>query len=161
MPESRTPAVAKVIVLATLERGAECLLQPDAKIRSALLRIAAIFGAVVTVTAVALASVPFNMMPVPRPLETGDLLYLIPQALPIAVLSHQDCWSGDSQRESVSGSAAVIRTPERSRHGFAEQGRTPSTLPRPPRNSTPEKNQRVAAVQTTRDVPSVACPSDA
>jgi hypothetical protein len=78
-------AVAKVIILAILEQGAESLLRPDAEMRSALLRLAAIFGAVVAVTAGALAWVPFNMMPVPRPIQMKDLLYLIPQALPIAV----------------------------------------------------------------------------
>jgi hypothetical protein len=78
-------AVVKVIVLVTLECGAESLLRPDAEIRSALLRLGAIFGAVVTVTAVALAWVPFNTTPVPRPFDARDLLYLLPQALPIAV----------------------------------------------------------------------------
>ena len=78
-------AIVKVIVLVTLDRGAESLLRPDAEMRSALLRLGAIFGAVVTVTAVALAWVPFNTMPVPHPVDAGELLYLIPQALPIAV----------------------------------------------------------------------------
>jgi hypothetical protein len=78
-------AVMKVILHAILERGAEGLLRPDAEIRAALLRLGAIFGAVVTATAVMLAWIPFNSMPVPRPFNAGELLYLIPQALPIAV----------------------------------------------------------------------------
>ena len=78
-------AIVKVILLVTLDRGAEHLLRPDAEMRSALLKLGAMFGAVVTVTAVALAWVPFNTMPVPHPVDAGELLYLIPQALPIAV----------------------------------------------------------------------------
>ncbi len=78
-------AIVKVIILVTLDRGAEHLLRPDAEMRSALLKLGALFGAVVTVTAVALAWVPFNTMPVPHPVDAGELLYLIPQALPIAV----------------------------------------------------------------------------
>ena len=78
-------AILKVIILVTLECGTESLLQPDAELRSALLRLSAIFGVVVAVTTLALAWVPFNTMPVPRPIDAGELLYLIPQALPIAV----------------------------------------------------------------------------
>ena len=78
-------AIVKVITLVTLERGSESLLHPDVEMRSALLRLGAIFGAVVTVTALALAWVPLNTMPVPRPIDAGELLYLIPQALPLAV----------------------------------------------------------------------------
>jgi Lipopolysaccharide export system permease LptF/LptG len=77
--------IVKVIVLLTLDRGTESLLRPDAEMRSALVRLGAIFGAVVTVTAVALAWLPFNTMPLPRPFGAVELLYLIPQALPVAV----------------------------------------------------------------------------
>jgi lipopolysaccharide export LptBFGC system permease protein LptF len=77
--------IVKVLALVTLEHEVGSLLRSDATTRSALLRLAALFIVVVTMATVALASVPFNTMPVPRPMGAQELLYLIPQALPIAL----------------------------------------------------------------------------
>jgi hypothetical protein len=78
-------AVLKVVALITLEQWADALLDRDAETRRALAKASVIFGTVTTSATAALAWVPFNAMPVARPVDFQELLLLIPQALPLAI----------------------------------------------------------------------------
>lgn len=75
----------KVVSLVVCEEGINPLMHPDRQTQSAVLEASAIFAAVVIVTSAVLAWVPFNMMPVPHPIDARELLYLTPQALPISI----------------------------------------------------------------------------
>ena len=78
-------AVLKVVALVTLEQSVHALRYPDADTRRALAKAGVIFGAVTASAAFALAWVPLNAMPVPRPVDVQGLLLLLPQALPLAI----------------------------------------------------------------------------
>jgi len=78
-------AVFKVVALITLEQSAHALARLDADRRWALAKVGVIFGAITTTVTAALAWVPFNTIPVGRPVDLQELLLLIPQAVPLAI----------------------------------------------------------------------------
>jgi len=77
-------AVLKVVALIALEQSAYALAHdPDS--RWALAKATMIFGAVTGTATAVLAWIPFNAMPVARPIDLQELLLLIPQAFPVAI----------------------------------------------------------------------------